>query len=59
MCLLTSVGYSASFGGIAALLTMLNSCSPGVGVLNIDNGVGGGGGAMKCLNTSLWSSRQR
>lgn len=38
----TSVGYGASFGGIAALLTMLNSCSPGVAVVNIDNGFGAG-----------------
>lgn len=36
----TSVGYGASFGGIAPLLTMLNSCSPGVAVVNIDNGFG-------------------
>lgn len=36
----TSVGYGASFGGLAALLTMLNSCAGGVGVVNIDNGVG-------------------
>lgn len=36
----TSVGYGASFGGIAALLTMLNSCAPGVSVVNIDNGYG-------------------
>lgn len=38
----TSVGYGASFRGISALLTMLNSCSPGVGVVNIDNGFGAG-----------------
>lgn len=38
----TSVGYGASFGGLAALLTMLNSCAAGVGVVNIDNGFGGG-----------------
>ena len=38
----TSVGYGASFGGIAALLTMLNSCAPGVSVVNIDNGYGAG-----------------
>lgn len=38
----TSVGYGASLGGIAALLTMLNSCAPGVGVVNIDNGFGAG-----------------
>jgi pyridinium-3,5-biscarboxylic acid mononucleotide synthase len=38
----TSVGYGASFGGIAALLAMLNSCAPGVSVVNIDNGYGAG-----------------
>jgi hypothetical protein len=36
----TSVGYGASFGGLAALLAMLNSCAPGVAVVNIDNGFG-------------------
>ena len=36
----TSVGYGASFGGLAALLAMLNSCAPGVTVVNIDNGYG-------------------
>jgi hypothetical protein len=38
----TSIGYGASLGGIAALLTMLNSCAPGVTVVNIDNGFGAG-----------------
>jgi NCAIR mutase (PurE)-related protein len=38
----TSVGYGASFGGLAALLAMLNSCAGGVGVVNIDNGFGAG-----------------
>ena len=38
----TSVGYGASFGGVAALLSMLNSCSAGVAVVNIDNGFGAG-----------------
>jgi NCAIR mutase (PurE)-related protein len=38
----TSVGYGASFGGLAALLGMLNSCAAGVTVVNIDNGFGGG-----------------
>ncbi len=38
----TSVGYGASFQGLAALLTMLNTCSPGVAVVNIDNGFGAG-----------------
>lgn len=38
----TSVGYGASFGGVAALLAMLNSCVAGVAVLNIDNGFGAG-----------------
>ncbi len=36
----TSVGYGASFGGLAPLLTMLNSCAAGIGVVNIDNGFG-------------------
>ena len=38
----TSVGYGASLGGVAALLAMLNSCAPGVTVVNIDNGYGAG-----------------
>ncbi|MFB3053304.1 MAG: nickel pincer cofactor biosynthesis protein LarB [Dehalococcoidia bacterium] len=38
----TSVGYGASFGGLAPLLAMLNSCAAGVGVVNIDNGFGAG-----------------
>ncbi len=38
----TSVGYGASFGGLAPLLAMLNSCAPGVAVVNIDNGFGAG-----------------
>ena len=38
----TSVGYGASFGGLSALLTMLNSCASGVSVVNIDNGFGAG-----------------
>jgi NCAIR mutase (PurE)-related protein len=38
----TSVGYRASFGGLAALLTMLNACAPGVAVVGIDNGFGAG-----------------
>ncbi|MDQ3615385.1 MAG: nickel pincer cofactor biosynthesis protein LarB [Actinomycetota bacterium] len=38
----TSIGYGASFGGIAALLGMLNSCAPGITVVNIDNGYGAG-----------------
>ncbi|HEX9723051.1 MAG TPA: nickel pincer cofactor biosynthesis protein LarB [Vicinamibacteria bacterium] len=38
----TSIGYGASFGGLSALLAMLNSCSPGVAIVNIDNGFGAG-----------------
>jgi pyridinium-3,5-biscarboxylic acid mononucleotide synthase len=38
----SSRGYGTSFGGLAALLTMLNSCAAGVGVMNIDNGFGAG-----------------
>ena len=38
----TSVGYGASFGGVSALLTMLNSCANGIATVNIDNGYGAG-----------------
>jgi NCAIR mutase (PurE)-related protein len=38
----TSIGYGASFGGLAALLGMLNTCASGVTVVNIDNGFGAG-----------------
>jgi hypothetical protein len=38
----TSIGYGASFGGLAALLSMLNACAPGVACVNIDNGFGAG-----------------
>ena len=38
----TSVGYGASFGGVSALLTMINSCANGITVVNIDNGYGAG-----------------
>ena len=38
----TSVGYGASFGGMSALLTMINSCANGITVVNIDNGYGAG-----------------
>lgn len=45
----TSVGYGAAFEGLAALLTMLNSCAPGVTVVNIDNGFGAAAFAAKVL----------
>jgi len=48
----TSVGYGACFGGVSALLTMLNTCSPGVGVVNIDNGFGAAALAFKMIHTS-------
>ena len=48
----TSVGYGSSFGGIAALLAMLNSCASGVGVVNIDNGFGAGVLAHKINRSS-------
>jgi NCAIR mutase (PurE)-related protein len=47
----TSIGYGASFGGVSAMLTMMNSCSPGVGVVNIDNGFGAAALAFKCIGT--------
>lgn len=49
----TSIGYGASFGGIAALLGMLNSCSPRIGVVNIDNGFG-----AACLAHSILRLRR-
>lgn len=48
----TSIGYGASFGGIAPLLTMLNSCATGIGVVNIDNGFGAAMLAGKILRTA-------
>ncbi|GAC1497332.1 MAG: nickel pincer cofactor biosynthesis protein LarB [Chamaesiphon sp.] len=48
----TSVGYGASFGGVAPLLTMLNSCAAGVGVVNIDNGFGAAILAGQILRTA-------
>lgn len=45
----TSVGYGASFGGIAALLGMLNSCAPGLTVVNIDNGLGAAAAGHRIL----------
>jgi hypothetical protein len=46
----TSVGYGASFGGIAALLSMLNSCAAGVTVVNIDNGFGAAYAASRIIH---------
>ena len=51
----TSVGYGASFGGVAALLGMLNSCGSGVTVVNIDNGFGAGFAASQ-INALATSS---
>lgn len=51
----TSVGYGASFGGLSALLGMLNSCSPGISVVNIDNGFGAGYQAN--LINRMWAER--
>jgi len=48
----TSVGYGASFGGIAALLTMLNACAPGVTVVNIDNGFGAAVAVVRMLRVA-------
>jgi NCAIR mutase (PurE)-related protein len=46
----TSVGYGAAFGGIAPLLTMLNSCAAGVTVVNIDNGFGAAVAAARIMH---------
>jgi NCAIR mutase (PurE)-related protein len=43
----TSVGYGMNLGGVAALLAMLNSCAPGIAVVNVDNGFGAGVAAAK------------
>jgi pyridinium-3,5-biscarboxylic acid mononucleotide synthase len=48
----TSIGYGASFNGLAPLLTMLNSCAPGIGVVNIDNGFGAAILAGQILRTA-------
>ncbi len=50
----TSVGYGASFGGLSALLAMLNSCAGGIGVVNIDNGFGAGYLAAR-INRCIYS----
>lgn len=47
----TSIGYGASFGGLAALLAMLNSCAGGIGVVNIDNGFGAATLASSIIRT--------
>lgn len=49
----TSVGYGASFGGVSALLTMLNSCAAGIGVMNIDNGFGAAVLAGQIIRTAV------
>jgi hypothetical protein len=54
----TSVGYGASFQGLAALLAMLNSCASGVAVVNIDNGFGAGYMACAILRSSLTTAAQ-
>jgi len=52
----TSVGYGASFGGLSALLSMLNACSGGLGVVNIDNGFGAALLALRILQTQARAS---
>ena len=49
----TSVGYGTSFNGVAALLSMLNSCANGMTVVNIDNGFGAGCAAARIINTKF------
>ena len=55
----TSVGYGASFGGLAALLSMLNSCAAGVSVVNIDNGFGAGYQASLVNKLAAENSRDK
>ena len=54
----TSIGYGASFGGISALLTMLNSCANGIAVVNIDNGFGAGFMATQINRLALSSDKE-
>lgn len=54
----TSIGYGANFGGVSALLTMLNSCAAGIGVVNIDNGFGAATIASRINQTSSPESTQ-
>lgn len=55
----TSVGYGASFGGLSALLGMLNACAPGVVVCNIDNGYGAGVFAARVARRSARAGQER
>ncbi|MDJ0509740.1 MAG: nickel pincer cofactor biosynthesis protein LarB [Crocosphaera sp.] len=55
----TSVGYGTSFGGVAPLLTMLNSCATGIGVVNIDNGFGAAVLAGQILRTAERINRKK
>lgn len=54
----TSVGYGAAFEGLAALLSMLNACAPGVAAVNIDNGYGAGHLAAQIAHTNLGTHGQ-
>lgn len=54
----TSVGYGANFGGVSALLTMLNTCAGGIGVVNIDNGFGAAVLASR-INRPAWMQQER
>lgn len=53
----TSVGYGTAFGGVSALLTMLNACAPGVVVVNIDNGFGAGFAAARIVRAVAASGK--
>ena len=50
----TSIGYGASFGGLAALLSMLNACAGGIAVVNIDNGFGAACYARRILDAGAY-----
>lgn len=54
----TSIGYGAAFHGLAPLLSMLNSCSPGISVVNIDNGLGAAAFAVKLINRLVEAKKQ-
>ncbi len=54
----TSIGYGANFNGLSALLSMLNSCAKGIGVVNIDNGFGAGALADAIIRSGLKGSKE-
>jgi NCAIR mutase (PurE)-related protein len=55
----TSIGYGLGGRGVAALLSMLQTCAPGLSVVNIDNGIGAGSTAALIANRVAWAAARR